>query len=187
MIDLLITQNVDGLHQLAGSRRVIELHGGLSEVRCLDCEETVRRVALQNRIAQLNSDWSVAISTLAPDGDAELESDDIERFSVPACDTCGGVLKPDVVFFGENVPKERTREATDSVDRSNALLVVGSSLMVFSGFRLARQAAAAGKPIAIVNRGKTRADDLATLKFEIDCGDALTRALQHLDGNGKID
>ena len=172
-IDTLITQNVDRLHSRAGSERVIDLHGDLSRVRCIDCDATVSRGEFQAQIRGANPDWHTRVSEYRPDGDAELADASYMDFSVPACTSCGGRMKPDVVMFGENVPTERVAEAMAAVDRADALLIVGSSLMVYSGFRFARRAHETGKPIAIVNRGTTRADDLATLKVEADCAEAL--------------
>lgn len=172
-IDTLITQNVDKLHSRAGSERVIDLHGDLSRVRCLDCDATMERAGYQERIKMANADWHARVFEYRPDGDAELAGASYADFEVPACASCGGRMKPDVVMFGENVPSERVSEAMSAVDRADALLVVGSSLMVFSGFRFARRAHESGKPIAIVNRGATRADDIATLKVEADCAAAL--------------
>jgi NAD-dependent SIR2 family protein deacetylase len=173
MAELLLTQNVDGLHQAAGSRRVIDLHGNLDRVRCLGCERIVPRAAMQAEMARLNPGWSGLATAAAPDGDAELEGRDTSRFVVPACPSCGGVLKPDVVFFGENVPKARVEAAFAALDRAGALLVVGSSLAVYSGYRFAVAAAAAGKPMAAINLGRTRADHLLALKVEAECGEAL--------------
>ena len=172
-IDTLITQNVDRLHSRAGSERVIDLHGDLSRVRCIDCDATISRADFQDHIRAANPDWHARIFEYRPDGDAELAGASYADFSVPGCKTCGGRMKPDVVMFGENVPAERVAEAMAAVDRADALLVLGSSLMVYSGFRFARRAHETGKPIAIVNRGTTRADDLATLKVEADCAEAL--------------
>ena len=172
-VDTLITQNVDRLHSRAGSERVIDLHGDLSRVRCIDCNATTARADYQERIREANADWHARVFEYRPDGDAELAVDSYTAFSVPECTTCGGRLKPDVVMFGENVPTERVAEAMAAVDRADALLVVGSSLMVYSGFRFARRAHDTGKPIAIVNRGATRADELAALKVEDDCAAAL--------------
>lgn len=172
-IDTLITQNVDKLHSRAGSERVIDLHGDLSRVRCLDCDITVSRSDYQEHIRATNPDWHARIFEYRPDGDAELADASYADFRVPGCRSCGGRMKPDVVMFGENVPAERVAEAMSAVDRADALLVVGSSLMVYSGFRFARRAHEQGKPIAIVNRGATRADELATLKVEDDCAAAL--------------
>lgn len=179
-ITCLITQNVDNLHRLAGSRNVIDLHGVLRKVRCLHCGAINSRDALQLRLQELNPDWRATISVAAPDGDARLTTTEFQNFTVPDCDDCGGILKPDVVFFGEHVPARRVSSATEHVERADALLVVGSSLMVFSGYRFARMASNAGKPIAILNRGATRADSLATHKVTGDCCRLLTAAVGDL-------
>jgi NAD-dependent SIR2 family protein deacetylase len=172
----LVTQNVDGLHQRAGSRAVIDLHGRLDVVVCLGCGVRVRRSSLQARIAADNGHPAVeAVS--APDGDADIPDAVIDSFVAPRCQRCGGLLKPDVVFFGENVPADRYAHACEALGSADALLVAGSSLMVYSGFRFVRLAHEAGLPIAIVNRGRTRADDLAELKVSGDIGSALTEAL----------
>lgn len=171
-VSRLVTQNVDGLHQAAGSRQVTDLHGRLHQVRCLDCDATLTRQDFQAELDQANPGWAPAASP-APDGDAALSATDVARFRVPPCRECGGTLKPDVVFFGENVPKIRVKAAIESLHASDGLLVVGSSLMVFSGFRFAREAARAGKPIAAINQGQTRADALLTLKCPMDCNTAL--------------
>lgn len=168
-VDTLITQNVDELHSRAGSHKVIDLHGRLSKVRCLQCEIVTERARFQACLEAANPDWHAEASAIRADGDAELTTNNDAPFNVPDCDECGGMLKPDVVMFGESVPKERVQDAVAAVERADALLVTGSSLMVFSGFRFARLAAAAGTPIAIVNQGRTRADDLASLKFDADC------------------
>ncbi len=175
-IERLITQNVDGLHRLAGSRKVVDLHGVLRVVRCLGCGGITDRVELQDELARRNAGWDGSATGYAPDGDANVGQNDVSGFDVPDCTRCGGILKPDVVFFGENVPRDRVNECSESLRRSDALLVVGSSLMVYSGFRFARQANAAGKPIAIVNRGRTRADDIAASRFAGDCGALLAGA-----------
>lgn len=170
----LVTQNVDGLHQRAGHQNVIDLHGRLDVVICLDCRRRIPREAVQAGLAAANIDWNPAVIA-APDGDADIEAAAIESFEPPHCERCGGLLKPDVVFFGENVPNARYEEARDAVARADALLVAGSSLMVYSGFRFVRQAHESGLPIAIVNRGRTRGDELAQLKIEGDVGEILTR------------
>ncbi len=172
----LITQNVDRLHQQAGHRKVIDLHGRLDQVLCLDCGEVTGREAMQIRLQAANPDFSGTSTGQRPDGDAEVKTDLIEAFVVPECLTCGGVLKPDVVFFGQAVPRAWVSEATQTVGQAEALLIVGSSLMVFSGYRFARQAAAQEKPLAIVGLGRTRADELATLRVYGDCGELLTHA-----------
>jgi NAD-dependent SIR2 family protein deacetylase len=172
-LSLLVTQNVDGLHRRAGSERVIDLHGRLDQVKCLGCGAITSRAALQSELAARNREFVGAAATLKPDGDAELSAVSYQDFEVVACATCGGVLKPDVVFFGENVPAPRVLEAMSALESSRLLLIVGSSLMVFSGYRFARAAARLGIPIAIVNRGKTRADDVATLRISQSVGDVL--------------
>ena len=172
VLSRLVTQNVDGLHQRAGSRAVIDLHGRLDDVVCLECRARTSREALQRAMAAANPGWA-ARSSAAPDGDADIDAADVASFTPPACAACGGLVKPDVVFFGENVPPARYEDARAALADADALLVAGSSLMVYSGFRFARQAHDAGLPIAIVNRGRTRADEFATLKVEDDVGDVL--------------
>jgi NAD-dependent SIR2 family protein deacetylase len=172
-ISLLLTQNVDRLHQAAGSREVVDLHGRLDVVRCMDCERRTPREDFQHELIARNPGWLELEAGIAPDGDADLEAD-FDAFDIPVCSHCGGVLKPDVVYFGENVPRERVQAAQHALERSDAMLVVGSSLMVYSGFRFAQWAHKAGKPVAALNRGRTRADDLLALKVEHDCADTLS-------------
>ena len=180
----LITQNVDGLHQRAGHRRVLELHGALAEVLCLDCGARVPRAEVQRRLERDNAFVLHAAAAAAPDGDADLAEDlDLADFVVPACLRCGGVLKPDVVFYGESVPRERVTEATGLVDGADAVLVVGSSLMVFSSFRFVRRAHERGIPVVAVNQGVTRADDRLAVKVAADCGAALPRLAAALSRN----
>lgn len=169
----LVTQNVDGLHQQAGSRRVIDLHGRLDEVECLGCGARIGRAAFQARLEALNPAWQREPDHIRPDGDAELPDTDYGGFQVPECARCGGVLKPSVVFFGENVPRPRLALALEHLGAADALLVVGSSLMVFSGYRFVREARRAGKRIALVNQGRTRADAEVDLKVEQPCGPVL--------------
>ena len=164
----LVTQNVDGLHQRAGSSDVIELHGNVGEVRCLDCSARVSRADVQKVLIALNPDRFADNPRIAPDGDADID-DPTDDFVIPPCPSCGGTLKPDVVFFGANVPRERVDRAFAALDEADAMLVVGSSLMVYSGFRFCERAAQSGKPIASVNQGRTRADHLYALKVEDDC------------------
>ncbi|WP_282267582.1 NAD-dependent protein deacetylase [Stenotrophomonas sp. PS02298] len=171
-IELLLTQNVDCLHQAAGSQTVIDLHGRLDQVRCMGCEARSSREHLQQRLLEANPGWDVLEAGVAPDGDADIEAD-FSSFDVPACEACGGILKPDVVFFGENVPRERVAAVHEHLQRSDAVLVLGSSLMVYSGFRFVDAAAKAGLPIAAVNLGRTRADHLLSLKVEMPCAQAL--------------
>ncbi|MEL6179508.1 MAG: NAD-dependent protein deacetylase [Myxococcota bacterium] len=149
----LITQNVDRLHHRAGSRDVIELHGALAEVRCLDCHTMDTRAALQQRLLALNPDWLQQRYALAPDGDAELDASATHHFKVAPCRACGGVLKPNVVFFGENVPRATVQDAFARVEMADALLVVGSSLTVYSGYRFVTRAAERGIPVAVLNLG----------------------------------
>jgi NAD-dependent SIR2 family protein deacetylase len=169
----LVTQNVDGLHQAAGSRNVLDLHGRIDTVRCLNCERRSSRQQLQLELERRNADFAALDAVEAPDGDADLDDAAFETFDVPACDVCGGLLKPDVVFFGENVPAERVQRAMAAIEVSDAMLVVGSSLMIYSGYRFAAAAADAGKPIAAINLGRTRADDILTLKISDRCANAL--------------
>ncbi|QXL84080.1 NAD-dependent protein deacetylase [Comamonas sp. NLF-1-9] len=179
-VALLVTQNVDGLHQAAGSQRVLDLHGRLDAVRCLACRHTLARGDFQARLQAANGAWLQARLPeevqSAPDGDAYLDGLDFSGFVVPACPACGsGVLKPDVVFFGESVPRERVQTAMAALQQADALLVAGSSLMVFSGYRFARAAAQWGKPIVAVNLGRTRADELLTLKLRQPVGQTLAQ------------
>ena len=176
----LITQNVDNLHRMAGSQRVIDLHGVLHQTRCLRCDRRGKRSDWQARLEACNPGWSAEVSAFAPDGDAEISNSDYMSFDVPACTSCGGVVKPDVVFFGEPVPSERISDATARLEQSDALLVVGSSLMVFSGYRFARLAHTANIPVVIINRGRTRADDFAAQKLSHDCAEILPRLVDEL-------
>jgi NAD-dependent SIR2 family protein deacetylase len=181
-----ITQNVDDLHQEAGTRAVVQLHGRNRVVVCLDCRCEFSRAGVQHDLARLNAGWIAAArwdrlqaedAEFAPDGDAGVARSVVGGFEVPACARCGGVLKPGVVFFGENVPAEKVSYAMNRVDEADALLVVGSSLRVWSGYRFVRRAAERNVPVAIVNIGPTRADELATLKIEDKCSSVLTAAL----------
>ena len=172
----LITQNVDGLHQRAGSRRVIELHGALADVVCLGCRAVRPRAEVQAQIAAQNPDHigpALPDRRLAPDGDAELEAVAVARFRPPSCPACGGVLKPDVVFFGESVPKPRVAEAQRLVAAADVLVVAGSSLAVYSGYRFVRQAEKEGTPVAIVTLGETRGHRHAAVALDAPLGTAL--------------
>ena len=171
--EILLTQNVDRLHQAAGSQAVIDLHGRIDHVRCMACGRISPRAALQAELERLNPDWRTLEALVAPDGDADLDGVDFSAFVVPPCEDCGGVLKPDVVFFGENVPRPRVETAMAHLEAADAMLIVGSSLMVYSGFRFVEAAAHSGRPIAAVNLGRTRADGLLALKVEAPCDDAL--------------
>jgi NAD-dependent SIR2 family protein deacetylase len=177
-VQQLVTQNVDGLHQAAGSRNVIDLHGRLNWVRCLGCGATLLRTALQAELEARNPRWAGLEAHDAPDGDAELSGLPFDSFAVPDCSRCGGILKPDVVFFGERVPPERVECAMQHLAAADALLIVGSSLMVYSGYRFAEAAARQGKPIAAVNLGRTRADSLLALKVAAPCARALAFLLE---------
>lgn len=171
----IITQNVDGLHQAAGAQRVIELHGSLYRVVCLGCGQRTSRAALDERLRSANPGWAAAAATqLSPDGDAVLPDEEAARFRTVDCQNCGGLLKPDVVFFGENVPRARVEECYALTGRARALLVLGSSLTVMSGYRFVRHAARLAIPVGIVNHGPTRGDALASLILDAPLGQALT-------------
>jgi len=171
-IAVVTTQNVDGLHQKAGSRRVVDLHGRLDEVECLECGAVVSRHDVQALLEAWNPEHAARDAPAAPDGDARLAADP-EGLTVPDCPACGGALKPRVVFFGEGVPRGRVEAALAGLDGCDAVLVVGSSLMVYSGYRFCLAAAERGLPIAALNLGRTRADALLALKVEAECGAAL--------------
>lgn len=185
-----ITQNVDGLHQAAGSRRVVELHGSLAHVLCLDCGERTARNELQERLVALNGGWLDRLGRgsgnggprAAPDGDAELPADSLDGFRPPACARCAGMLKPDVVLFGENVPTERVAHAWKLFEEADALLVAGSSLAVYSGRRFIYRAERERVPIHIINIGPTRADGVAETKVEARLGAVLPRLADMLLG-----
>ncbi|GLU33843.1 NAD-dependent protein deacetylase [Trinickia caryophylli] len=172
-IAALVTQNVDGLHQRAGSAGVIELHGGIDAVTCLACGARHDRSEVQLLLQRANPELAGIVAEASADGDAHLEWAALDAFSVPGCPECGGMLKPAVVFFGESVPRERVDAAVHALESADAMLVVGSSLMVYSGYRFCVWAEKAGTPIAAVNIGRTRADPLLALKVEAPCGDAL--------------
>lgn len=196
-----ITQNVDGLHDEAGSRRVVELHGTLDRVRCLACGSTESRRSVQRRLLSLNPGWEEEVLgpaargdaaaapdgdvEMAPDGDAELPEAAERGFRVPDCRLCGGVLKPAVVFFGESVPEERVRRAWALYREAGVLLVAGSSLTVWSGYRFVARAAEEGVPVAIVNLGSTRGDGDAAVRVRGSVGEvlpALADELARADG-----
>lgn len=176
----LVTQNVDGLHQQAGSRQVTDLHGRLDRVICLDCHKIIQRSELQLKLEARNPAFAGLQAVQAPDGDALLERVDLNQLELINCDECGGILKPDVVFYGDNVPTERVRFSLDKLSQSDALLVVGSSLMVYSGFRFCREALRLGLPIGAINLGRTRADDMLQIKISATCAVALPRLLELL-------
>ena len=175
----LITQNVDGLHTAAGSAKVLELHGRLHAVKCMDCDAAHAREWLQASLEAANPGFLGASATVAPDGDADLDAN-FNDFHVTACAACGGMLKPDVVFYGDSVPLPRARAALAALAAADALLIIGSTVMVRSGYRLCEAAHAAGKPIAAINLGRTRADPLLSLKVQLDCGTALTGLAERL-------
>ncbi len=182
VVKQLVTQNVDGLHQRGGARRVLDLHGRLDAVDCLDCGLRLSRERVQGLLAAHNPDCvPVAPEHSAPDGDVLLGDRAQAHFRVPDCPSCGGMLKPAVVFFGENVPRPWVAQAMGQLAGAGGVLVVGSSLTVFSGYRFCRQAARDGQPISILNRGRTRADDLARLRLDADCATTLTAVLGLMD------
>jgi NAD-dependent SIR2 family protein deacetylase len=176
----LVTQNVDGLHQRAGSTDVIELHGGLDGVVCLQCGTRHARAGVQQWLVDHNEALRGVLAMPAADGDVHFESPLFAGFQVPACGECAGILKPDVVFFGESVPRERVAAARDALEAADAVLVIGSSLMVYSGYRFCVWAAGLGKPVAALNLGHTRADPMLALKVQEPCAPALLAALEEL-------
>ncbi|MDT7539884.1 MAG: hypothetical protein QOI82_3469 [Actinomycetota bacterium] len=175
----IVTQNVDGLHAAAGARDVLELHGNLERVICLDCGDRSARSELDRRLRAANLGWQATATAINPDGDVELA--DVSGFRVVDCAVCGGVLKPDVVFFGENVPRDRVQRAFSLVESAGSLLVLGSSLTVMSGYRFVLRAAKLGVPVAIVNDGTTRGDAQATVKVEGRLGELLPTLLTYVD------
>jgi NAD-dependent SIR2 family protein deacetylase len=170
----IITQNVDGLHQAAGATEVIELHGGLDRVVCMSCGLTESRRDIDARLRAANPDFDARVAAINPDGDADLADDELAGFRMVPCAWCGSdLVKPDVVFFGENVPRPRVERCFELVEQARSLLVLGSSLTVMSGLRFVRRAAAIGTPVAIVNQGQTRGDELATLLVDAPLGQVL--------------
>jgi NAD-dependent SIR2 family protein deacetylase len=183
LITAIVTQNVDGLHQAAGAGAVTELHGSLHRVTCLSCWQRTSRTALHERLAVANPGWDEPTDLVVnPDGDVVLE--ETGGFAVVDCEACGGVLKPDVVFFGENVPKQRVEACYSMVESARSLIVLGSSLTVMSGFRYVRHAAKHDIPVVIVNQGATRGDELATATLDAPLGATLTSALESLTAAG---
>ncbi|TNY36109.1 NAD-dependent protein deacetylase [Thermomonospora catenispora] len=180
LVSGIITQNVDGLHQAAGAVDVIELHGSLDRVRCLDCGERTPREELDRRLREANPGWTARAAEFNPDGDAVLTDEQIAAFRTVDCARCGGVLKPDVIFFGENVPPDRVRTCYGLTERAGTLLVLGSSLTVMSGYRFVLHAHRHAVPIAIVNRGRTRGDDHAAVRLDAPLGAALTALVARL-------
>ena len=175
-----VTQNVDRLHQQAGSTKVIDLHGRLDQVACLDCQSIQARADVQTWLTQHNPDYANRLAENAPDGDAVLEGN-FSGFQIPDCNVCGGTLKPNVVFFGDNVPKTTVDQVFDNLLQADGLLIVGSSLMVFSGYRFARRSFELGLPMAAINLGVTRADDLLDIKIEASCAETLDQLLLSMD------
>ena len=182
MIGSVITQNVDGLHQRAGTVNLIELHGNIHAVVCLDCGHQAPRAAVQQQLIDDNPALAGTAAEALPDGDAALEPEALEHFRLPCCAQCGGTLQPDVVFFGDNIPPARTAAALRAMDEADALLVVGTSLMVFSGYRFCKLASETGKPIAAINAGVTRADGLLDFKVAASAEQLLPLLAQRLAG-----
>ncbi len=181
IIGPIITQNVDGLHTKAGHEPVLELHGNLDTVICLTCNARQPRSDVQLRLQAANPSLRQPdVPTPAPDGDAHLPEDHYATLDIPACDQCGGILKPDVVFFGENVPRQRVEQGYSAVESATALLVIGSSLAVYSGFRFCRHAQSLGKPVVAVNLGQTRADEILAFKLAVNCVDLLQNLADQL-------
>jgi NAD-dependent SIR2 family protein deacetylase len=178
LLTAIITQNVDGLHQAAGAQRVVELHGSLYRVVCLGCGERTSRAGLDQRLRAANPGLDGQVRQINPDGDAILADDQAADFSVVDCRSCGGLLKPDVVFFGENVPPSRVAECYSLVEGAGALLVLGSSLTVMSGYRFVRHAAQHAIPVMIVNHGPTRGDAHAQLTLDAPLGQTLTEVVE---------
>lgn len=176
-----ITQNVDGLHQAAGSEGVVELHGGLDRVVCLSCRAFSPRAELAARLEEANAGFAPVAAGINPDGDADLSEEQVGDFRVVPCTVCGGILKPDVVFFGENVPPQRVEHCRALVREASSLLVLGSSLTVMSGLRFVRQAAQTGTPVLIVNRDPTRGDPHALSRVALPLGAALGAVAERLD------
>jgi NAD-dependent SIR2 family protein deacetylase len=176
----IITQNVDGLHQAAGAQRVLDLHGRLDRVVCLGCGVRSRRDRLDVRLREANAEWEATAELFQPDGDAIVAATEVARFQVVDCESCGGLLKPDVVFFGENVPRPQVEHSYAMVESAGALLVLGSSLTVASGYRFVRHAAKLGVPVAIINQGPTRGDGLAVGRIDAPLGTTLSTLVVQL-------
>jgi NAD-dependent SIR2 family protein deacetylase len=179
IVKMVVTQNVDRLHQHAGSRNVIDLHGRLDEVICMCCQKVIPRHDLQLKLTLLNPSFSQQ-GEIAPDGDAEVEEDSVPCVAIPTCENCGGILKPNVVFFGDNVNKSIVQRVYDGIDDSDGMLIVGTSLKVFSGYRFCRYAAHQGKPIASINPGLSRGDELIQTIVRSDSDDVLTPVLKNI-------
>jgi NAD-dependent SIR2 family protein deacetylase len=182
-----ITQNVDGLHQAAGATDVVELHGGLDRVVCLCCGAVSSRLELDARLRQANPGFGGSVDRVNPDGDAEVPDSELDGFVVVDCLACGsGPLKPDVVFFGETVPKDRVRACFDRVDAARSVLVLGSSLTVMSGYRFVLHAARSGTPVAIVNQGPTRGDERADVRVDAPLGEVLPELVRWLGSRADL-
>lgn len=183
-VQSLVTQNVDGLHQRAGSREVIDLHGRIDRVSCQACGAESHREQIQQWLEQHNPGFAEQAGSIGPDGDANVDDLDFSRLLVCDCDHCGGILKPNAVFFGGSVPSETVAKAAAAMDQADALLVVGSSLMIYSGFRFCRWAEVQGKPMAAINQGATRADDMLSLKLDVPCDEVLPVLVAALKAGG---
>jgi NAD-dependent SIR2 family protein deacetylase len=179
-LELLITQNVDRLHQKAGSQEVVDLHGRLDRVVCLACGDKTSRDQVQEQLQHRNPQLHAPTVRPMPDGDADLPDDQISQLNVPECQRCTGTLMPDVVFFGGSVPRQRVNQGMQAIERADALVAVGTSLQVFSGFRFCRHAVASAKPLLLINPGSTRADTIATEKLACDSGELLQQVLAEL-------
>ncbi|XP_024879897.1 NAD-dependent protein deacylase Sirt4-like [Temnothorax curvispinosus] len=177
-VGCIVTQNVDNLHSKAGSKEVIELHGTAFRVMCLTCDHKICRYELQRTFQKLNPSMIATAQMIRPDGDVDVSQAQVEGFNVPACDNCGGILKPDIVFFGDNVPHDTVQNVKANIESLDALLILGTSLSTFSAYRVVLQARDAKKPIAIVNIGETRADKSVDLRIKGRCGDVLPKIWQ---------
>jgi NAD-dependent SIR2 family protein deacetylase len=186
VVRAVITQNVDGLHTAAGTPHVVELHGNLDRVVCLDCGELTARAELDARLRAANPTWTAEVAAVNPDGDVELADADVARFSLVDCIGCGGMLKPDVVFFGETVPRERVQQSFALVEAAESLLVLGSSLTVMSGYRFVLRAAKHGIPVAIVNQGATRGDDKAAIRVDAPLGQVLPEVVDVIQRRSSV-
>lgn len=182
----IITQNVDGLHEAGGARCVIDLHGRLNRVICLGCGRRSSREDLDSRLRAANPQWQARVTAINPDGDVELADGELDGFRPVDCEMCGGMLKPDVVFYGENVPAVRVRDCLALVERAQGLVSLGSSLTVMSGRRLVLRAAKIGVPVVIVNQGATRGDAHAVLTIDAQLGQVLPEVVRRLDSAGSV-
>ncbi len=184
VVTSVVTQNVDSLHAKAGSPEVVDLHGRLDRVVCLDCSIIESREVIAERLEAANPGWRHLTGAINPDGDVDLTDADVRQFTMVSCTRCGGVLKPDVVYFGETVPRDRVVNAYARVDEAQSLLVLGSSLHVYSGRRFVLRAVERGIPVAIVNQGPTRADDVADIRIDGSLGEVLVSVLPVPAWNG---